>query len=123
MILPLVIALPLVAAVTVPAHSPMLDFWPPTAWSLASTGSGNRSVASANSSTPVGVAFAFVGSNFTVEAMWYAQQADVNVTVDGEALPIDLAMPLDGALAPGAHAVNVSVVGAVRVMGVAWDGP
>lgn len=118
---PLVLALPLVAAVSVPPHSPMLDFWPRDAWTLSEVGNGT--IAAANSITPVGLAFAFVGSTFTVDAEWYAPHADVNVTVDGAALPVDLAMPLEGTLEAGGHTVNVSVVGAVRVAGVTWNGP
>ncbi|BEI84943.1 hypothetical protein CcaverHIS002_0503440 [Cutaneotrichosporon cavernicola] len=100
----------------------MLEFWPRGAWTLSE--SGNSTVATANSSTPVGMAFTFVGSAFTVDALWDVVSS-ANVTVDGVAMPVpvNLSSPMEGKLVAGLHSVNVSVVGGVRMAGVTLDGP
>ncbi|GMK55684.1 hypothetical protein CspeluHIS016_0207400 [Cutaneotrichosporon spelunceum] len=98
----------------------MLDFWPRGAWMLSE--SENGTIATANSSTPVELAFTFIGSTFTIDAMWDTA-SDFNVTADGAVPPLNLTRPMEGKLAAGVHSLNVTALGGVRVAGVTWDGP
>lgn len=125
--------------VSVPAHSPILNWWPNGVWNITRVEpdlapDGTRipaTVASASSQYPMGLSFAFVGSRFMIDGSWFdstssssssSSSATVTLTVDGKPLPVDLTMPLSGTLEYGAHAVNVSLNGGnVTVGDVMWS--